>query len=98
MNDSLIYLCNVPELDVNNNNSIDFLNLDKQYEFFISRIQREVFRSGTLSRRFPKERGSRKRLRNPHIAFGRPCAPSFIPGELPRRHICQCDNVLVGRR
>ena len=42
MNDSLIYMCNVPELDVNNTNSIDFKNLDKQYEFFISRVQKEV--------------------------------------------------------
>ena len=42
MNDSLIYLLNVPELDVNNNNSIDFINLDKQYDFFISRLQRQV--------------------------------------------------------
>ena len=36
MNDSLIYLLNVPELDVNNNNSIDFINLDKQLTKYIN--------------------------------------------------------------
>ena len=52
MNDSIIYMCNVPELDVNNTNSIDFKNLDKQYEFFISRVQKEVI--GTKFIRKPR--------------------------------------------
>ena len=53
MNDSLIYLLNVPELDVNNNNSIDFVNLDKQFQFFSSRIQREVTGTKFIRKQVP---------------------------------------------
>ena len=53
MNDSIIYMCNVPELDVNNTNSIDFKNLDKQYEFFISRVQKEVIGTKFIRKQAP---------------------------------------------
>ena len=53
MNDSLIYLLNVPELDVNNTNSIDFNNLDKQIEFFTSRVQREVTGTKFIRKQVP---------------------------------------------
>ena len=42
MNDSLIYLLNVPELDVNNNNSFTFKNYDEQYNYFVSKIVKQV--------------------------------------------------------
>ena len=53
MIDSIIYMCNVPELDVNNTNSIDFKNLDKQYEFFTSRVQREVTGTKFIRKQVP---------------------------------------------
>ena len=53
MNDSIIYMCNVPELDVNNTNSIDFKNLDKQIEFFTSRVQKEVIGTKFIRKQVP---------------------------------------------
>ena len=42
MNDSLIYLLNVPQLDVNNNNTFTFKNYEEQYSYFVSKIVKQV--------------------------------------------------------